>query len=480
MKIGVVTAVSFAVACTTILGDLEVGPDTGLTNDSGTLDSATQTQGQHDSGDDAASTKVLGCETAADCTATPMTPAACAAADCVDHKCVYTAVDGDGDGHKMAGCVVDGNPIDGDDCADDIPTVFPGGTCLEQADGTPITFPNGTPTGACKAGAWQCTGGKPVCSGAVLPAPAENCTLKNDANCNGVPDDGCDCTPNTTGPCGNVNNLPAPCQAGTRTCSPAGKWGACSGNVEPKARDCSSTTDNDCNGAADRGEAACNCPGGVPQGKDASCTVPGALGDCADGTWTCKPNGSTGAFGACSGPKPQAINCKLTNDANCNGSSDTLEPECGSPCLDRLGSGNVVAGAQRFTVNMWGCAAVRNFPARAAGCAAGWSVCTAAQWAAYIRGASPKAPTHKYWLAEKLNYGGTLPACYAPASGGSDCGGTDQSMAVCPYAANGSSVTDAENNVCNWSGCTFGSSYSTNDYIGGCSGNLTAGTLCCK
>jgi hypothetical protein len=53
-------------------------------------------------------------------------------------------------------------------------------------------------------------------------------------------------------------------------------------------------------------------------------------------------------------------------------------------------------------------------------------------------------------------------------------------MTVCPYAENGATVTDPEGNTCNWSGCSFGSSYVSNDYFGGCAGNTTGGTLCCQ
>ncbi|HVH40842.1 MAG TPA: hypothetical protein VM925_00820 [Labilithrix sp.] len=473
-------ALSFAVACESLLGDFEVVPDTAFGIDAGGSDTAQPPQQQQVSdGSVDGSSVVRACELETDCKA-PMEPAGCAVAECIEHKCVYKAIDKDGDGHPFAGCKADGVLLPGDDCADEAPTIFPGGSCTKRPDGTDIVFPNGTPLGACKAGTWDCARGKPACLGAIEPQPTENCTLKNDANCDGTLDEGCDCTPNTAGPCGNAGNLPLPCTKGTRTCSPQGKWGACVGNIEPKARDCSSTVDNNCNGAGDLGEAACKCPGDVAQGGKAPCSVPNTNGKCADGFRTCQPSPDkqSGVFGPCAGPLPAAKDCKSAEDFDCNGLSDELEVACGSPCLDPNGFGNTVTAAQKFHGSMWGCGATRNWGVRSVGCEKGWRACSVEEWTKYIRSAAPKPPTHKYWFAEQLGWGGAPPECYVPFQPSAACG-PQSSMTVCPYAAGGATVTDAEGNVCNWSGCTYGNEYKFNDYLGGCAGNDTGGTLCC-
>lgn len=466
-------AVSFAVACTAVLGDFEVAPGTG---DAG---SQQQQPGPNGTAGDGG-TAVRSCEHAQDCPDVS-SPAQCAVAECKDKRCVYAAVDKDGDGHLVAGCSAGGVLLPGDDCADGDPTAYPGGACTKRPDGSDVVFPNGTPLGACKGGTWTCTTGTPICEGVVAPEPTENCALKNDANCDGVPDDGCDCPPNTTGECGNVDGLPLPCKKGTRQCSAAGKWGPCVDNVEPKARDCSTAADNDCSGEADGTEAACLCPGGVAQGASASCTVVGAKGVCADGSHVCQPSADkqSGVFGACTGPAPSARDCGSPKDINCDGVSDELEVGCGTPCTDPLGSGAVVPAAQKFTNKVWGCAARRSWDARGTGCASGWSVCGAAVWTSYTRSSGAKPPSHKYWLQEQLGWGGSPPACWVPATPSTSCG-AGTSMTVCPYAAGGAAVTDPANNVCNWSGCSYGNSYVANDYFGGCAGNTTGGTLCCQ
>ncbi len=486
------TIILSAWGCTSILGDFDVGPTLSSSSSGGEGGPPTQQQqpqpqadgtvGNDANGqtDDAGPTVTHECALPTDCKDT-MQPAGCARAECKDNKCVYTAIDKDGDGVAVKGCSVKGAVLPGEDCNDDDATILPDAACTKLPNGTPITYPKGAPTGACKAGKWDCSTGAAVCNGAIAPEAQENCTLKNDANCDGTPDDGCDCTPNTTGPCGNVDNKPLPCKAGTRTCSANGKWGACVGNVEPKPRDCTSTVDNDCNGSADQGEAACSCPGGVAQGASTACTAPGALGLCANSTRKCIPSADkqSGVFEPCL-PGPAATKqCVSPLDYDCDGTPDELQVGCGTPCTDPLGSGAIVAATQKFTSKIWGCGARRGWTARGTGCAPGSAPCGAATWAFYIRSANSKPPTHKYWVNEQLGYGGSPPTCFVPAAASTTCG-ANSSMTVCPYAGTGTSVTDPLNNQCNWSGCSYGAAYSSNDYFGGCFGNDTGGTLCCN
>jgi hypothetical protein len=54
-------------------------------------------------------------------------------------------------------------------------------------------------------------------------------------------------------------------------------------------------------------------------------------------------------------------------------------------------------------------------------------------------------------------------------------------MRVCIASPDGSGTTDVDGNLCNWTACSFGNAPTgRNDYMGGCAGNSTAGTLCCK
>lgn len=153
--------IAFAVGCENIIGTFEVAPpDAGIAAvEAGTPDAPVgqdvQDGGQGDSGPAA---KVRACNQLSDCPTLPTTPVGCAVAECKDNVCVYVAVDKDGDGHPVAGCKVEDKLVPGDDCADNDPTVFPGGKCNKRPDGSDIVFPNGTPLGACRAGAWDCTG----------------------------------------------------------------------------------------------------------------------------------------------------------------------------------------------------------------------------------------------------------------------------------------------------------------------------------
>ena len=486
-----------AVGCENLLGTFDVTPPEPTIPEAGASDVAvTESDGAApepvDAASDGGAAVVRPCEQDVDCPAAAMTPPGCALAKCVEKQCVYVPIDRDGDGFPAAGCVVDGKSAPGTDCADDEPTIFPGAPCSKLANGTDITYPTGAPTGACKAGVWDCKTGAAVCQGAVPPAVNEDCGRKIDANCNGVPDDGCACTPNVVEACGNVKGLPLPCKTGTRTCSPGGTWGDCIGNVEPAARDCSSTVDNDCNGQADKTETACNCTGGVAQGGSASCPT-GKPGACATGSWTCAPSTDkqSGVFGACVAPTAGAKNCASTLDNDCNGVGDEVEIACGSPCLDPSGTGKPVAAAQKFSAAIWGCAGSRTFAARSSACNGALKSfpCAAQTWETY-RGLAKGArvPARKYWVAEQLNRGGTSAACYADPKGATSCG--TSSMAVCPAPRSGAEeVLDADGNYCAWTLCGYGYDDTTSgDYMGGCGSTTklyaaaaaTGGTLCCQ
>ncbi|MEC7526327.1 MAG: putative metal-binding motif-containing protein [Myxococcota bacterium] len=74
---------------------------------------------------------------------------------------------------------------------------------------------------------------------------AERCDGTVDDDCDGVVDEGCDCTNGATRRCGTTDV--GRCQYGTETCT-MGRWGACSGNIEPAPSETCDAADEDCDG----------------------------------------------------------------------------------------------------------------------------------------------------------------------------------------------------------------------------------------
>jgi hypothetical protein len=118
------------------------------------------------------------------------------------------------------------------------------------------THPGRDGNGQCRAGSQTCAGGANdatssfgACTGSVGPALQDTCAEDNDANCNGLPNEGCACVNGQIRPCGPDTELGI-CQRGLQTCN-GGSFGQCQGAVFPAPRDCDSAQDNDCDGRPD-------------------------------------------------------------------------------------------------------------------------------------------------------------------------------------------------------------------------------------
>lgn len=193
-----------------------------------------------------------------------------------------------------------------------------------------------TDIGPCQIGTSACVGGTfGQCVGAVAPAARDACAIQgDDANCNGVPNEGCTCIDGATQPCGPDTDVGI-CQGGTRTCS-NGIFGQCVGAVFPAARDCASPQDNDCDGLADNSPASCGCPNGqtlvngqcmLPQG--AACQVNGVLcttGQCVDGV--CCESLCQGVCTQCQAGTGRCIAPAV--DPGCN--TDEIDCDSGDVC----------------------------------------------------------------------------------------------------------------------------------------------------
>lgn len=162
-----------------------------------------------------------------------------------------------GANHVDAGAIAprrDAGPAGEDSCS--------AGDTTPCYDGPPTT----DGVGACREGVAACEVGLEfgtwgACVGQVLPASDETCDDGDDADCDGVVDEGCGCLDGETRPCSTV------CGAGVQTCS-AGAFGACSAR-EPTEERCGNAEDDDCDGDVDE-----------------TCAPPPPPGMCESGSYT--------------------------------------------------------------------------------------------------------------------------------------------------------------------------------------------------
>ena len=168
--------------------------------------------------------------------------------------------------------------------------------------------------GACKAGVQRCSAGSlGQCSGYIVAATTDNCATEQiDENCDGTPNDNCQCNGSATRECytGNAGTQGVGiCRAGRQACA-NGRWGTCEGAVVQRVEVCNGQ-DDDCDRNVD--EVA---------GVGNRCTVPNARGVCAEGLFRCQP-GATAPQCVATTPAPAPETCNGRDD-DCNGMIDDV------------------------------------------------------------------------------------------------------------------------------------------------------------
>jgi hypothetical protein len=201
--------------------------------------------------------------------------------------------------------------------------------------------------------------------------------------------------------------------------------------------------------------------GGIAMGKSYYWTLP-STDKCKESPSDAgSPDGKRDSIGKPDAPRPDAP--RPDAPAPDAPKLDTAKSDATAGCVAPS------AGMQTFGGGMYGCAEAVSWAARATLCAAGYHVCSGAEWVAN-RGTA--TPSFSYWTDANLNYGGGVAGgCYASLTNGTPCT-TGGPMHVCAGA------TDPKGNTCTFFGCGYLVA-SPNQFFGGCNAP-TAGTLCCK
>lgn len=197
--------------------------------------------------------------------------------------------------------------------------------CSELPDGTKLEFPSQVAQGNCKKGHQRCKGGQwGACQDAVGPEAEDRCDLAgDDANCNSIPNEGCDCTADQKPRSCGVSDVGA-CKLGLQACE-NGAWQSCVGEIKAQPEVCDNKgIDEDCDGTVDLQDDDCECV----NDDEKFCSLPGK-GDCGlgkkvcrSGKWSaCEPRFAQAPRETCGAPQKDKLG-EAVGDEDCDGEID--------------------------------------------------------------------------------------------------------------------------------------------------------------
>lgn len=225
---------------------------------------------------------------------------------------------------------------------------------------------------------------------------------------------------------------------------------------------------SDCDGACvdlQTDPAHCGECGGACGGGDVC-----SAGECSA---SCKA-GLTNCGGACVDTQTDRSFCGGCKTA-CSDAENCVAGVCEVPTT---GCSPDAVDLEEIGDSMVGCAGMVAFESAASLCGEGWHVCSARDWSA---GNSDRGPRYNYWVSDALLYNGEGDRCWVSEREGQSCTGggyygpSGGPMHVCVDGGR-----DGLDNTCNWSSCGYGAAPPPNEFFGGCSGDWTAGALCCR
>ncbi len=169
-------------------------------------------------------------------------------------------------------------------------------------------------SGACRAvGKLACGTGALACDAVPgIPAGTDACGDGLDDDCDGLTDEGCECSEGAFLPCGSSVGA---CALGVQHCLGTNTYATeCTGGVGPQTEACGNAADDDCDGSTDEG---CTCTG-----ED---TLPCGVGACDGGAQHC----IAGAWSVCAAAETAIVSVEQCNaiDDDCDG---VMDPGC--PC----------------------------------------------------------------------------------------------------------------------------------------------------